>query len=215
MNRARVLLADDHRLVSEGLKGLLEPEFEWVGIVEDGRSLLKVVSECDPDVVILDISMPLLNGIQAGAQLKKDKARVKIVFLTMHTDASYAIRALEVRASASVLKHAAASERVTAIHEALKGNTDISPKIAGEALKSFMEKQGSPSTRRDQDQLTLRPREVLQLLAEGHAVKEVAAVMNISPRTVEFHKYRIMENLNLRTHADLVKFAFEHGMTAS
>ncbi len=215
MSLPRVLLADDHRVVAEGLKGLLETKFELVGIVEDGRALLSAVAELDPDVVVLDISMPLLNGIQASEQLKKDKARAKVVFLTMHMDVSYAIRALELGASAYVLKHAAATELVTAIQEALKGNTYISPMIAGEVMQSFLEKKQSTSTKRDQNQLTLRQREVLQLLAEGHTVKNIAAMIHISPRTVEFHKYRIMENLNLRTQADLVKFALEHGITGA
>jgi DNA-binding NarL/FixJ family response regulator len=212
VKRARVLLADDHKMVTEGLRGLLEPEFEVAGTVEDGRALVKMAKELHPDVVIADISMPLLNGIDAAVQIKKADPRVNIIFLTMHPDATYATRAIEAGASAYVLKHSAPAELVTAIREALKGRTYITPMIAKDVMQSLMDR---PRHREDTaHKLTPRQREVLQLVAEGHSAKEIASILNVSPRTVEFHKYRIMEDLGLRTNAELIQFAIKHGIVS-
>ncbi len=210
MTRARVLIADDHRIVADGLRGLLEPEFELVGSVEDGRALLAAVKELSPDVVVADISMPLLNGIEAALQLRKSGSKTKVIFLTMHPDVIYAMRAFDAGAAGFVLKHSAASELVTAIRECLEGRTYITPLLAKELIQAYSERD-----RRNTDplsKLTPRQREVLQLLAEGRSAKEIAAVLNVSRRTAEFHKYRMMEELGIRTSAELVQFAIRHGV---
>ncbi len=212
MKRPRVLLADDHKIVVEGLRNLLEPEFELVGTVEDGRALVAAAAELRPDVIVADISMPLLNGIEAARQIKKADSGAKIVFLTMHPDVTYATRAFEAGASGYVLKHSAPSELVTAIREALKGRTYVTPMIAKDVLQSFMDR----SHKREDvfHKLTPRQREILQLVTEGRAAKEIASLLNISPRTVEFHKYRMMEDLGLRTNAELIQFAIKHGLAS-
>ncbi len=213
MKRARVLLADDHKIVAAGLKGILEPEFELVGTVQDGRALLKAAQELRPDVIVVDISMPLLNGIEAVRQLKKANDRPKVVFLTMHPDVMYAIRAFEAGASGFVLKHSAPAELVTAIREALQGRTYVTPMIAGELMRSYQDGSGK---RKDPTRtLTPRQREVLQLLAEGHSAKDAAVVLGISPRTAEFHKYRMMQELGIRTNAELMQYAVKHGVVAT
>lgn len=213
MKRARVLLADDHKIVAAGLKGILEPEFELVGTVQDGRALLKAARELRPDVIVVDISMPLLNGIEAVRQLKKANDRAKVVFLTMHPDVTYASRAFEAGASGYVLKHSAPAELVTAIREALKGRTYVTPMIAGELMRSYQD--GSGKRKDPIRKLTPRQREVLQLLAEGHSAKDAAAVLGISPRTAEFHKYRMMRELGIRTNAELMQYAIKHGVVAT
>jgi len=210
MARARVLLADDHRIVAEGLRALLEPEFELVGIVEDGRALLDSAEKLRPDVVVVDVSMPLLNGIEAVRQLKKKNKDIAVVFLTMHVDVTYAASAFEAGASGYVLKHSAPSELITAISSALKGRTYITPLLAGELLQFHKQKPQEQSDKGDK--LTMRQREVLQLLAEGRSVKEIARILDISSRTVEFHKYSMMEVLGLKTSAELVRFAVKHGI---
>jgi DNA-binding NarL/FixJ family response regulator len=209
MSRPRVLLADDHKIVTEGLKGLLEPEFELVGTVEDGRALLAAAEKLRPDVIVADISMPLLNGIDSVRQIKKVHDEIKVVFLTMHPDVTYAVSAFEAGASGYVLKHSAPTELVTAIRSALRGKTFVTPLLAGE----FMQRTKERATRRDESiRLTERQREILQLLAEGKSAKEIAAVLNISSRTVEFHKYRIMKDLGLKSAAELVHYAVRHGI---
>jgi DNA-binding NarL/FixJ family response regulator len=212
MKRPRVLLADDHCVVAEGLRGLLQPHFEVVGIVSDGRELLAAARALDPDAIVLDVSMPSLNGIDAARQLRAAKSRAKVVFLTMHREAAYAARALEAGASGFVLKHSAAAELVTALQEALKGGTYITPQIAGELLGSF--RRGDPAGAEALDDLTPRQREVLQLVAEGRSAKEIAAVLRISRRTAEFHKARLMETLGVRTTAELVQYAIRTGVSS-
>ena len=209
MKRPRILLADDHKIVTEGLKGLLEPEFELVGIVEDGRALLAAAKKLLPDVIVADISMPLLNGIDSVRQIKKAHDDIKVVFLTMHPDVTYAVSAFEAGASGYVLKHSAPTELVTAIRSALNGKTFVTPLLAGE----FMQQSRARATQRDEStRLTERQREIVQLLAEGKSAKEIATVLNISSRTVEFHKYRIMKDLGLKTAAELVQYAVRHGI---
>jgi DNA-binding NarL/FixJ family response regulator len=210
MSKVRILLADDHKMVAEGLRALLEPEFELVGIVEDGHELLDKARQLNPDVIVADISMPSLNGIDAVAQLKQTGSQAKVVFLTMHHDAMYANRAFEVGASGFVLKHSAPDELITAIREALKGRTYVTPIIAEELMQTY--KNGGPEKQDPVRRLTSRQREVLQLLAEGKSAKEVAKTLHISSRTVEFHKYNIMEELGLKTSAELVQFAIKHGI---
>lgn len=209
MKRPRIVLADDHRIVAEGLRGLLEPEFELIGIVEDGRALITAVEELLPDVVVADISMPLLNGIEAVRQIKKTHERIKVVFLTMHPDVTYAASAFEAGASGYVLKHSAPSELIVAIQSALRGKTYVTPLLAGELMQFYKER---PDRRDELTGLTPRQREVLQLLVEGRSAKEIATILNISPRTAEFHKYRIMEDLGLKTATELIQYAIRHGI---
>ncbi len=210
MKKPRVLLADDHKIVIEGLKNLLRDEFEIVGSVEDGRALVEQASTLYPDVIVADISMPQLNGIEAARQIKKIDKNIKIVFLTMHQDATYAANAFEAGASGFVLKHSASSELIRAIHEAIKGRTYVTPLIAGDLIHTYQE-GGSPEKNLFK-KISPRQREVLQLLAEGKIAKEIASILNISTRTVEFHKYRMMEQLNIKTSAELVRYAIKHGI---
>lgn len=210
MRKVRVLLADDHKLVAEGLRSLLEPEFEFAGIVEDGRALIKAAEKMLPDVIVMDISMPRLNGIEAARQIKKLRSEIKIVFLTMHSDVTYAARAFEAGASGYVLKHSAPSELITAIRAAVQGQTYVSPMIAGELMQGY--KEGTFLQKEHMSKLTPRQKEVLQLLAEGHSAKKIAGILYISQRTVEFHKYTMMEKLNLKTNAELIQYAVKHGI---
>ena len=210
--RPRLLLADDHRLVAEGLKSLLTPEFELVDVVEDGRALVTAAKKLRPDVIVADITMPHLNGLDALALLKKDNPAVKVVFLTMHKDVAYARRALDLGASGFVLKHSAPAELTGAIRAALAGKTYLTPALAGDVLQAMKrdpEQVSNPVAR-----LTPRQREILQLLAEGHSAKAIGAALDISPRTVEFHKYQMMESLGLHATAELVHFANKHGIVA-
>jgi DNA-binding NarL/FixJ family response regulator len=210
VSRPRVLLADDHRIVAEGLKELLTPEFELLGLVEDGRALVEEAGKLRPDVIVADITMPHLNGIDALAQLKKNDPGVKVVFLTMHREVAYARRALEAGASGYVLKHSAPDELVMAIRAALNGQKYITPAMAGEVLESI---QSDPESTQDPiASLTPRQREILQLLAEGKTAKEIAAILGISTRTVEFHKYEMMQSAGIHTSAELVHFAIKHGL---
>ena len=208
--RPRVLLADDHLLVAEALRSLLTPEFDLVGVVEDGRALVEAAARLRPDVIVADITMPHLNGIDALIQLRQGGDQVPVVFLTMHRDVTFARRALEAGASGFVLKHSAADELVTAIRAALKGETYISPQMAGDVLSAM--KQGTDQPADPVASLTPRQREVLQLLAEGRSAKEIASSMGISSRTVEFHKYQMMETLGVHTNAELIHFAIKHGL---
>ena len=213
MNRPRVLLADDHQIVAEGLRGLLEPEFELVGIATDGREALAAVETLRPDVVVLDITMPSLNGIEAARQLRAAGSSVKVVFLTMHRDAAYAARAIDAGAAGFVLKHNATSELVMAIRHALLGRTYVTPLIAADLLQAYRERERGQTT--PFDQLTPRQREVLQLVAEGRSAKEIAGLLHISARTAEFHKARILETLGLQTTAELVQYAIRHGIISA
>lgn len=210
MTLPRVLLADDHRLVAEGLKSLLSAEFDLVGVVEDGRALVEAARRLRPDVIVADITMPHLNGIDALVQLKQDEHPVPVVFLTMHPEVAYARRALEAGALGYVLKHSAPAELITAIHAALDGRTYVSPAVAGELLRLSGHKPGQ--ARDPVAALTSRQREILQLLTEGRSAKEIGDRLSISARTVEFHKYQMMEKLSIRTTAELVHFALKHGI---
>ena len=208
--RPRVLLADDHLLIAEALTSLLSPEFDLVGVVADGRRLLEAAAELRPDVIVADITMPHLNGIDALVRLREQGDKVPVVFLTMHRDVTFARRALEAGASGFVLKHSASTELVAALRAALQGKTYLTPQIAGEVLEAM--KPGSERSADPVDALTPRQREVLQLLAEGRAAKEIATILSISTRTVEFHKYQMMEALDLHTNAELVHFAIKNGL---
>lgn len=208
--RPRVLIADDHTLVAESCKRLLEPEFDVVGIVADGRALLRAATELSPDLIVVDIGMPLLNGLDAGEQVKQKIRRVKLLYLTMNQDAELATEALRRGASGYLLKTCAASELVKAIRAVLRGLTYVSPRIASE-ITPELSRKGKPKAR---PELTPRQVEVLQLLVEGRSMKEVANVLNLTPRTVAFHKYRIMEVLRLKTNAELVQYAIRHQIIA-
>jgi len=203
MGQPRVLLADDHTMVVEAFRKLLELEFEIVGTVGDGRTLVTAAPGLKPDVIVIDISMPLLNGMDAGRELKRLLPRTKLIALTMNEDCEVASEALRSWASGYLLKKSAGSELVKAIREVLKGKSYVTPKVAQQLLDRFVR-----DPRRDHDkELTPRQRQVLQLLAEGRTMKETADFLHVTPRTIAFHKYRIMEEFGLKTNSDLVKFA--------
>jgi len=208
MKRPTVLAADDHRIVAEGLRSLLEPDFELVEVVEDGAALIEAHDRLRPDVIVADVTMPRLNGIQAMRRLRENGSEAKFVFLTMHPDVAYAVEALDAGASGYVLKHSAPEELVSAVREALAGRTYITPRIAGEVLNAMRQGAGKGA------KLTSRQSEVLQLIAEGRSAKEIAAMLDLSPRTVESHKYAIMEILDVKTSAELVREAVKRGLVA-
>jgi DNA-binding NarL/FixJ family response regulator len=212
MKKPRLLLADDHTLVLEGLKKILEDDFEPVGAVDNGRDLLRLAEELKPDVILLDISMPLLNGIDACKQLIKASPLAKVIFVTMHADADYVAEAFRAGASGYLLKRSAASELVNAIHEVLKGRCYVTPLVTREALSPLM--GAGTDNRKLSTMLTSRQREVLQLVAEGRSVKEIATLLEISAKTVEFHKCALMERLDIHTTAELTRYAIEHGLIA-
>jgi DNA-binding NarL/FixJ family response regulator len=205
--RPRVLLADDHTLVAEACKNLLEAEFDVVGIVADGRALLRANAVLKPDVIVSDIAMQSLNGLDAGEQIKLGNPEVKLVYLTMIPDQELAAEAFRRGASAYLLKTSAIPELITAVKEALSDRVYISPQVTKDALSEFLR-----SHKRDygSKSLTPRQREVLQLLAEGRSMKEAASVLNLTTRTVAFHKYRIMASLGLTTNSQLIQYAIRH-----
>lgn len=213
IRKPRVLLADDHTIVLEGLKGLLEPEFELVGAVNDGEALLKAAAETRPDVIVFDISMPGLNGIQAARELKKTNPEAKLLALTMHAEMSFVKETLRAGASGYLLKQSAASELATAIHEVLEGRCYMTPLIAKDVVATALKASAEPE--RTPGFLTERQLEVLRLVADGHSLKEIAYLLKISIKTVEFHKYRIMDELKIRTTAELTAYAIRHGLTPS
>ncbi len=207
MDRTRVLLVDDHKIVAEAFRKLLEPRFEIVGVVTDGRALLESVPELKPDVVVMDIGMPLMNGLEAGKQLKQMRRDVKLIFLTEHEDPDLATEAIRAGASGYLLKTSAASELIMAIQKALKGETHVTPSVERGMEELFIR---DPECKHASKELTPRQREVLQLLAEGRPMKEVAYILKVSSRTVAFHKYRMMEQLGVSSSAELVQFAVKH-----
>lgn len=207
--RPRLLIADDHLLLAEGCKSFLEPEFEVVAVVPDGRALLKAAAELKPDVVILDIAMPNLNGLDAGEQLKQLMRSVKIVYLTMHLEPELAAEAFRRGASAYVIKHSAAEELVTAVRRVLRGESYITPLITKDTV-DFLLRTGAQY--KDEKQITKRQSEVLQLLVEGKSMKETASILELKPGTVAYHKYRIMDRLGLKTNAELLQYAIKHHM---
>lgn len=214
MHKARILLADDHALIIEGFRRILEDQYDLVGTAADGRALVESAKSLQPDIVILDVSMPLLNGIDAAAHLKKLCPKAKLIFVTMHADTEYVRSAFEAGASAYVLKRSAVDELDQAIRAVLSGHSYITPLITRDLLTVFL---ATPSEKlKSTDTLTSRQREVLQLLTEGRTAKDIANVLKISTRTVEFHKSQIMEQLRLENTADLIKYAIAHGIiTAS
>lgn len=203
--RARVLIADDHSIVAEGLRSLLEKSYEIVGIVQDGRRLLDEAPRLKPDVIVLDIGMPLLNGLEAAERLKTSLPGAKFVFLTMQDDANLAAAALSLGSVAYVLKYAATSELLTAVSEVLQGKSYVTAKLRPQnwAVQEARARQFSKD-------FTPRQHDVLQLLAEGRSMKEIAGILKVSEKTVMFHKYNIMESFNLKNNAELVLFALKH-----
>ena len=206
MSRPRILLADDHALLLGAFEKLLSGEFDVVGQAADGRALVTMAERLKPDVIVLDISMPLLNGLEAGRQIKHKLRDVKLVFLTMNEDPDLASEAFRLGASGYLLKSSAASELTTAIREVTQGRSYVTPLITNALIGTLLHPEAHPPTR----DLTPRQREVLQLLAEGHSMKEIANLLNISPRTVAFHKYEMMTQLKVETTAELVQYAVKN-----
>jgi DNA-binding NarL/FixJ family response regulator len=208
MGRPRLLLADDHAMLVEGLRRLLQPEFDFVGAVGDGRALLEAVERLKPDVIVVDVSMPLLNGIEAVRRLKKFNSGPKVIFLSMHGDVEVATEALRAGASGYVLKHSASETLRHAIWESLEGRLYVSPRISRDVMAAFVES----SQRKDSlgFQLTQREREVLQLVAEGRTIIGISTILKVAARTVVFHKSNIMDKLGLRTTANLTQYAIGH-----
>ena len=213
MSRPRVLLADDHTLVLDGFRKLLEDQCEVVGMAEDGRTLLRMAQELQPDIVTLDISMPQLNGVDAARKLKKMLPQTKLIFVTMHADPAYVNEAFKAGASGYLLKRSAGSELRHAIQSVMGGQCYVTPLVAKGLVQSVLTGRRPPVL---QDKsLTARQREVLQLVAEGMTVKEIASALTLSPKTIEFHKSQIMTQLDLHTTAELTKYALVHGLLAS
>jgi DNA-binding NarL/FixJ family response regulator len=208
----RVILADDHTLLVEAFRKLLESTCEVVATVADGHALLEVARKLRPDVIVLDIAMPLLNGLDAGRQVKEIVPGVKLIFLTMNEDPDLAVEAIRMGASGYLLKKSAASELFKAIQAALKGKSYVTPQISRGMETAFIR---DPEGNKHYQTLTPRQRQVVQLLAEGKSMKEAADVLNVATRTIAFHKYRIMEDLKLKTTADLIQFAVKNHIVVS
>ena len=213
MKKPRVLMADDHSLILAGLRKLVEAECDVVGTVEDGRALVEAAQKLRPDLILLDISMPLLNGLDAARQLTKLVPESKVIILTMHASPTYATEAFQAGASGYLLKRSAVSELSQAIQSVLQGQQYLTPLITKDVLDSVFKpstgKRGKPAS----TALTPRQREVLQLVAEGRGTKEIATILSVSVKTVEFHRFRIMQQLDIHTTADLTKYAITHGIT--
>jgi len=209
MKRTRILLADDHPMVLEGVAKILEKEFDVVGKVEDGRALVAAAQELNPDIIVTDMTMPLLHGLEACRQLKR-LVGSKVIFLTMHADVAYAKEAFQAGASGYLLKRNAASELIDAIHTVIQGQTYVTPLVFGDDQMPIEFESRSPVP--ILKSLTPRQREVLQLVAEGKSIKEIAVILSLSVKTVEFHRAKLMENLHLQSNADLIKFALSHGL---
>jgi DNA-binding NarL/FixJ family response regulator len=210
MPKPRVLLADDHALILEGLRRVLEPDFEIAGTAVNGRQLVALALELRPDAVLLDVGMPELNGIEAARQIRRALPAVKILFVTQMEDRAYARAAFQAQASAYLLKQSAVAELATALREALAGRYYVSESLRG-LLDGVFDPNRNPAELAGED-LTPRQREVLQLVAEGKTGKEIAASLGISVKTVEFHKSAIMQELGLRSVAELTRYALEHGI---
>ena len=210
--RPRVLLADDHTLLVDAFRKLLEPECEIVGTASNGRALVKLAVETRPDIILLDHAMPLLNGADAGQQVRQRLPDVKLIFVTANEDPDLAMETLSWGVSGYLLKKSAGSELLEAIRRVRRGKTYVTPFLDEGMMESFIQ---NPARKTRSQKLTPRQREVLQLLAEGYAMKEVAAILSISPRTVAFHKYRMMDTLRLKTNAELIQFAVKQNLVSS
>lgn len=211
MTKPRVLLADDHTLVLEGFKKLLEEHCQVVGSAEDGRALLDAAKRLRPDIIVLDISMPKLNGLDAARRLRKIVPQARLIFVTVHADADYVNQAFQAGASGYLLKRSAGSELPQAVEAVKNGNYYVTSLIAKELVQSAI--AGSELKATDKNRLPMRQREILQLVAEGLTLKEIASTLGLSPKTVEYHKSKLMEQLGLHTTAELTKYALAHGLT--
>lgn len=211
MKHPRIIVADDHAIFAEGLKRLLDPEYEIVAVVHNGNDLVKAARELKPDVVLADISMPGLNGIDAARKIKEAENSPKIILLTMHQDVTYATTALDEGVDGYILKHAEPKELLDAIREVLKGHLYVSPSMAGDVF-SYRSRGGA--TKENQVKLTSRQQEILRQLAAGKIAKEIAANLGLSQKTVEYHKYRMMELLDIRSGAELIQYAIRHGFAS-
>lgn len=211
MMRPRIFLADDHTLLLDAFKNLLEPKYEVVGTATDGRKMLSMVSKIKPDVVVMDIAMPHMNGFDAGEKLKKLLPEIKLIFLTVNDDPEMVTEAFRIGANGYLLKSSAGSELFQAIDAVLNAGNYVTPKITEGMISSFIKNPGGQKVHGD---LSIRQREVLQLLTEGNTMKQVGAALNITPRTVAFHKYQIMEDLDIKTNSDLIKYAIKHGLVS-
>lgn len=209
MKRNSILIADDHRLFGEGLRVLLEPEYEVVGLVQDGKELVEAARKLQPDVIVTDVSMPSLSGLEAAAQIRKLGIASRVIILTQHREVIYAKRALEVGAVGYLLKHAASSELVAAVREAIQGRTFISPMIAGDLFESYR-REGE--AKESHGQLTARQLEVVKLVAEGYSAKQIASTLKISVRTAEAHKANALDSLGFKSTAELVQYAIRNGL---
>ena len=214
MKKARVLIADDHSILLAGLKKLVEDTYEVVGTVEDGRALIEAAERLKPDLIVMDISMPLLNGLDAARQLKKLQPDSKLLFLTMHSSPAYAAEAFKAGASGYLLKQSAASELTQAIEAVLRGQAYLTPAITRQVLETALQ-PSQPALKHSLAALTPRQREVLQLIAEGKGTKDVATLLKVSVKTVEFHKSRLMEQLDLHSTPALIKFAIAEGLVSA
>lgn len=212
MKLPRVMIADDHTLLVEALRTLLLGHCDVVGTATNGRSLLESASKLKPDVVVVDVAMPLLNGLEAGLQLKEKMPNVKVIYMTMNQDPDLARRAMEAGASGYLLKRSAASELFFAIKEALRGRSYVTPEIARGMEETFIR---NPHPRQHERSITQRQREVIQLLSEGKTMKEAAHILRVSWRTIAFHKYRAMEELGIKNNADLIQFAINNHILVS
>jgi DNA-binding NarL/FixJ family response regulator len=209
MRRTKVLLADDHAIVAEGLATLLKSHVDLVGTVGDGVQLLEAARELQPDVIVADIAMPVLSGLEALHQLKAECIAAKVIFLTMHADAQLAAEALRAGASGYVLKHSAGEELIRAIHAVLDGQVYLTPLLTKDVITTLTEPTPQPTV-----PLTTRQKEVLQLIAAGRRLKEIAAALQLSTRTVETHKYQMMRALGVDSTAGLVRYAIQLGLVA-
>jgi len=210
MARPTLLLADDHAIVMEGLASLLRGEFSLVGAVADGARLIEAARQHRPDVIVTDVAMPGMSGLEALRQLRAEAINAKVVFLTMHADAQLAAEALRAGAAGFVVKHAAGKELVAAIHTVLRGGRYLPAQLASGVLTAL-----ANGDRQEVGSMTPRQRQVVTMIAEGLTMKEVAAALGLSPRTVEAHKYQVMQTLGLQTTADLIRYALEHRLTSS
>lgn len=211
MTRTRILLADDHTLLLEAFKRLLEPEYDVVGTVSDGQALLASAQELKPDLIIIDIGMPQISGIEAARRIRESFPKAKLIFLTMNQDSEVAAEAFRIGGSGFLVKTSAASELLHAIREILRGGSYVTPGILKSTVSSV---RRQPRPKKDFHELTKRQREVVKLLGEGRSMKEAALILNLTSRTIAFHKYRTMEQLHLKSTAELVQYAVEHGIVS-
>jgi DNA-binding NarL/FixJ family response regulator len=211
--RPRILIADDHIFLAELCKRLLDAEFHVIGIVTDGRAMVREAARLEPDVILADVGMPILNGLDAGQQVKKSLPSVKLLYLSMKNDPEIVAEAFRRGASGYMLKTCTSSQLVVAVRDILRAKTYMSPTLPRETI-GFLRRQNA-TVAKDAERLTERQREVLQLLAEGKVMKEVGAILNMTTRTVAFHKYRMMERLGVTTNAELVRYAVESHILAA